>query len=115
VLDLLGTLEAAELPNGNRVVAAHGPLDERVAGELRDVLFPLATGETLLVLDLVDAHGLDGRALAIIASAAQVLRNDGGRMIVVTRSPLVRALVDEAGIGDLVEIRPSLTEAISID
>ena len=115
MLDLLGTFEAAELPNGDRVVAAHGPLDERVGGELRDVLLPLATGDGRLVLDLTDAHGLDARALAIVACAAQMLTRDGGQFSLVTRSPLVRQLVADAGLGDLVALRPSLAEAIRAD
>jgi anti-anti-sigma factor len=115
VLDLFGTLEAAELPNGDRVVAAHGPLDERIGGELRDVLLPLATGDGRLVLDLRDAHGVDAHALANIACAAQMLRHDGGRFVVVTQSPLVRKLVADAGLGDLVDLQPSLAEAIRVD
>jgi anti-anti-sigma factor len=115
MLDLLGTFEAAELPNGDRVVAAHGPLDERVGGELRDVLLPLATGNGRLVFDLTDAHGVDARALAIVAAAAQMLKLSGGRFALVTRSPIVRQLVEEAGLGDLVELSPSLAEAIRAD
>jgi len=41
MLEFLGTVEAGELPGGEVVVSAHGPLDERVATSLRDTLIPL--------------------------------------------------------------------------
>lgn len=115
MLDFLGTLEAAELPNGDHLVAAHGPLDERVAGELRDVLFPLAAGDGRLVLDLADAHGVDARTLAIVACAGQMLRERGGALAVVTRSPYFRKRLDEAGVTDLVHLYASLAEAERLD
>jgi anti-anti-sigma factor len=115
VLDMLARLEAAELPNGDFLVAAHGPLDERVAGELRDVLLPLTAGHGNLVLDLADAHGLDARTLAIMTCAAQLLKERDAHLAVVTRSPFIRQLVHDAGIGDLVRLHRSLGEAIRAD
>lgn len=115
MLELLGTIEAAELPNGDYVVAAHGPLDERAAGELRDVLLPLTAGPGRVVVDLADAHGIDARALAIVACAAQILLHRGARLEVVSRSPALRALLDESGIAALVELRRSLAEAVHGD
>ncbi|HVU79172.1 MAG TPA: STAS domain-containing protein [Gaiellaceae bacterium] len=115
MLEMLGTLEAAELPNGDFVVAAHGPLDERIAGELRDTLLPLTAGGGNVVLDLADAHGLDARTLAIITCAAQLLRERDAELAIVTHSPFVRQLVSDAGIGALVVLHRSLAEAIRRD
>jgi anti-anti-sigma factor len=115
VLDLLGTLEAARLPNGDHLVAARGALDERIAGELRDVLLPLAAGKTGLILDMGDVHEVDAHTLAIVACAAQVLKQRGATLPVVTRSPFFRRLVEDAGIADLFELHSCLAEAIRAD
>jgi len=113
VLELEGAVEAAELPGGELVVAARGPLDERIAGELRATLIPLsgADGSTL-VLDLGGAHGLDGAALLVICDAARLVHKRGARLGIVTRSPNVLRLLSDSGIDPLVDISPSLTEAM---
>ena len=44
-LELIGHLDAAEIAPEVFVVSAHGPLDGRIAGSLRDVLMPLAAAD----------------------------------------------------------------------
>jgi anti-anti-sigma factor len=116
VLDLDGWIDAAELPGGQLVVTAHGPLDERVAGALRDALVPIAGADgTFVVLDLQDAHGLDDAALAVIGRAAELVRRRGERLAIVTHSPFVSGLVAACGLADIVTLFPSLREAIAGD
>jgi anti-sigma B factor antagonist len=116
MLDLMGTVEAAELPGGQLVVSARGPLDARIATTLRDVLIPLAAADgTALVLDLGDAHGVDEVALGIIARTAHFVARRGERLTIVTRSPYVLSLVGDCGLGDIVTIHRSLKEAIRAD
>ena len=116
MLDFLGTVEAGELPGGQYVVSAHGPLDERIAAEFRDTLMPLTVAEGApLFLDLANAHGLDAAAMLVIADAAHLVRGRGEQLGIVTRSPLVLRLITESGLDDIVAIAPSLTEAIGRD
>jgi anti-anti-sigma factor len=112
VLDLIGSIETAELGGGKHIVAAHGPLDSRVAGVLNDALLPLAAGGPLVVLDLEDAHGLDDTVMAIVSSAAYLVRRRGASLSVVTRSPIVLELIEHWGLTPLVLVRSSLREAI---
>lgn len=112
VLELVGTIEAAELPDGAIVVSAHGPLDGRVAGTLRDTLVPLAAAEDVLVLDLGDAHGMDDAALGVVSRAAHLIRRRGDTLSIVTRSPFIHRLIVESGLGDIVVVVPSLKDAI---
>ena len=112
-MDFLGTVEAGELPGGQLVVSARGPLDERIAVVFRDTLIPLtAVDGAPLVLDLGEAHGFDAVALHVIADAAHILGRRGERLGIVTRSPLVRRLISESGLDEIVNIAPSLTEAV---
>jgi anti-anti-sigma factor len=114
VLELLGTVEAGELPGGEVVVFAHGPIDERVATSLRDTLLPLtAQGDAPVFLDLEGAHGLDRAAMIVIGEAARIVHRGGHQLGIVTRSPIVLRLISDSGLQDVVSVTPTLAEAIA--
>lgn len=114
MLDLVGTVDAAELPDGRYLVSAHGPLDERIAGTLRDTLLPLAAADGApLVLDLADAHGLDRVTLDVVGRAAHATAMRGSRLSLVTRSPIVLELVRESGLEEIVSIFPTLKDVVA--
>jgi anti-anti-sigma factor len=114
VLDLVGTIEAAELPDGTYLVSAHGPLDERIAGTLRDTLLPLAAADgVLLVLDLSNAHGLDQVTVDVVARAARAAASHDTRLALVTRSPFVLDLVRHSGLDRILVVFPTLKEAVA--
>lgn len=115
MLDLDGTIEAAELPGGCFVVSAHGPLDARIAAKLRDTLVPLAYAERQLVLDLDDAHGLDDVALGVVGHAAHLVRRRGERMGIVTRRPAMLEIVRDCGLLDVVTVYRTLRDALAVD
>ena len=92
--------------------AAHGPFDSRIAGVLNGALLPLTAGGPLVALDLEDAHGFDDIVMAIVSSAAYLVRRGGATLAIVTRSPIVLELVEYWGLTPLVHIRSSLREAI---
>src|SRR4051812_33480578 len=101
MLEFLGTVEAGELPGGELVVFAHGPIDERIATNLRDTLMPLTTaGAGRLFLDLDGAHGLDAAAMHVIADAARVVQGQGSQLGIVTRSPIVLRLISDSGLDE---------------
>lgn len=103
----------ARLPDGPIVVTAHGPLDERIAGTLRDALLPLTLAEDgRVVLDLDDAHGLDDAVLAVVARAADLIRSRGPQLAVVNRSASVDALFRSARLDDAVAMHRSLRDAL---
>jgi anti-anti-sigma factor len=114
MLDFLGTVDAGELPGGEIVVSARGPIDERVATSFRNALVPLTgAGAAPLFLDLGGAHGLDAAAMTVIVDAAHLLRDHGSRLGIVTRSPIVLSLIRECGIETVVDVAPTLAEAIA--
>jgi anti-anti-sigma factor len=116
VLDSLGSVEAGQLPDGRLIVSAHGLLDERIAGEFRDTLLPVASADGgAVVLDLGDAHGLDDVTVQVIARAAELVNHRGRQLALVTRNPSVLALIDAFGVNGLVRVFPSLGEAIRDD
>lgn len=113
MLDLQATFEAGELAGGERVLSALGPLDERVAGDLRATLIPLTDARGApLFLDLTGAHGLDASAMLVIADAARLVERRGARLGIVTRSPAVLGLITESGLDGVVDVSATLGEAI---
>jgi anti-anti-sigma factor len=116
VLDVLGTIEAAELADGRYLVTAHGALDSRVAHVLHDTVVPLAAADGIpLIVDLRDAHGIDDEILAVIGHAAHVANRRGERVSIVTPSKLIFRLIDETGLGDIVTVFSSLQAALDHD
>ena len=108
-----GTLEQTALSPDVLVVAAHGPLDARIAGPLRDALVPAAAEDgTVVVLDLADVQAVDEDAFAAVAHAAHVASKRGTPLAIVTTSRAVVDLVAETGLDDIVTIHPSLGDAI---
>ena len=102
-----------ELGSALVVVSAHGPVDSRCAGGLRDLLVPAAAADgAAVLLDLEDAHGLDTEALGAVGVAAHLAARRGVPLKVVTRSPRTRELFDRCGLDAIIEVVPSLREAI---
>ena len=109
----MGTIEAAELPDGRYLVSAHGSLDARLAHLLHDTVVPLVAADGIpLIIDLDDAHGLDDEILAVIGHAAHLANRHGERLGIVTRSRAVTALVDDSGLGDVITVFPTLRAAL---
>ena len=115
MLDLLGTIEAAELPDGRYLVSAHGSLDGRLAHLLHDTVVPFVGAGAPLIIDLDDAHGLDDEILAVISHAAHLANRNGERVSIVTRSRAVTTLVDGSGLGEIVTVFPTLRGALDRD
>ena len=116
MLDFLGTIEAAELPDGRYLVSAHGALDGRLAHLLHDTVVPLVGADGIpLIVDLDDAHGLDDEILAVISHAAHLANRHGERLTIVTRSRAVTTLVEGSGLGDIVTLFPTLRAALDHD
>jgi anti-anti-sigma factor len=113
VLDLLGTIEAAELPDGRHLVSAHGSLDGRIARLLHETVVPLAAADGIpLILDLGDAHGVDDETLGVISDAAHVANRRGEQLSIITRSRIVYALIEDSGLDDIVTVFPTLHSAL---
>jgi anti-anti-sigma factor len=112
-LDSVGTVTAWEPEPGVSVVSAHGSIDERVAAELRDVLVPLAAADGALVVDLDDAHGLDDAVVSVLARAAHLAARRGVPLRIITHSSTTIDLIEESGLGDVVTVLDTYTEATS--
>jgi anti-anti-sigma factor len=112
-LEIFGSVEAWEADPGTYVVSAHGPLDERMASELRDVLVPLAAADGDLTLDLGDAHGIDEAIVEILGRAAHLAARRGERLRIVTQSASTIGLIRETGLDEVVEMVPPLGREVA--
>jgi anti-anti-sigma factor len=112
-LDFIAHLDTTELAPGAFVVSVHGSLDARMASELRDVLIPLAAAdESVILLDLLDAHGVDDDSLAVVARAAHLAARRGQNLAIVTRSRSLIDRVRRCGLGDVVTLRSTVEEVL---
>ena len=67
----------------------------------------VAAGERHLVIDLEACTGMDSTFMGMLAGLGMLLRKkDGGRLCVLGTSVKTRALLEELGLGHLMEIEP---------
>jgi stage II sporulation protein AA (anti-sigma F factor antagonist) len=82
------------LEGPRHVVVAEGDLDVGAASQLAAALdHPIESGKTHVVLDLSDVDFVDSMAIHILVGAARELRQRFGRLVLVSRAPAVRRLI----------------------
>jgi anti-anti-sigma factor len=112
-LEFIGQLDATEVAPDVVLVSARGPIDGRVAAELRDLLVPVAAADgTAILLDLSEAHGLDDETLSVVGRAAHLAACRGERLAVITHSRSLVAELKECGLDELISIKKSLEDVI---
>jgi anti-anti-sigma factor len=112
-LDFIAHLDTTEPTPGAFVVSVHGSLDAHVGSELRDLLIPLAAADgCVILLDLLDAHGMDDESLAVVARAAHLAALRGQNLAIVTRSRSLIERVKACGLGDVVTLHPTAEEVL---
>jgi anti-anti-sigma factor len=88
---------------------------EADASAVKDVLYPLSAQDgAAVVVDLQGTATLDPSLLGILMGAAHLLRGAGGELIVVTRSPRVRRLLDDSGLAQVARAERSLNHALAV-
>ena len=74
---------------------------------------PIAAADGAAALfDLEDAHGLDTETLGVVGVAAHLAARRGVPLKIATRSAHTRELFNSCGLDAIVEVVPSLREAI---
>lgn len=93
---------------GTVSVAVTGPMEHSTAGELRSLLFDLIDdGEDVtVVIDLTGVSSIDPAGLSVLAEAAELLRENGGRLVITRPRPSTRKLLDLTGLDDVIAVTP---------
>jgi anti-anti-sigma factor len=83
------------LEGPRHVVVAEGDLDMGAASRLAAALdHPIERGKTHVVLDLTGVRFIDSMAIHVLVGAARELRQRFGRLVLVSRDPGVRRLIE---------------------
>jgi anti-anti-sigma factor len=83
------------LDGPRHVVVAEGDLDMGTATRLAAALdHPIERGKTHVVLDLTAVRFVDSMAIHVLVGAARELRQRFGRLVIVSRDPGVRRLIE---------------------
>jgi anti-sigma B factor antagonist len=87
--------QQCSLSGGRHVVVAEGAIDMRTAPLLAAALDePIELGKTHVVLDMSGVTLLDSMAVHVLLGAARELRQRFGRLVLVTRNPNVRRIIE---------------------
>src|SRR3954471_4699166 len=83
------------LEGERHVVVAEGAIDMRTAPLLASALDePIELGKTHVVLDMSGVRFIDSMAVHVLMGAARELRQRFGRLVLVSREPNVRRIVE---------------------
>ena len=98
---------------GVTVIGVSGRLDSVTSDALdQEVRTQLAAGRTRLVFDLGALAYVSSAGLRVFLMAARALRGKGS-LALAAPQPMVRQVLDIAGVGGLVRIYESTTEAVA--
>jgi anti-sigma B factor antagonist len=85
-------------------------IDAYGAGELKARLLQLAEGKGAIVLDLGAVRFMDSSGLAALIAAHK--RTGTGRLTLAALQPQVRSVLDLTGLSKVLDISPSVDEAV---
>jgi anti-sigma B factor antagonist len=96
-----------------RVIELHGEIDLATAPNLKAALDAgTDAGARYVLVDFADVAFLDSMGIGVLLSAQRKLRARDGTLIVVCDDPMVRRVFEVAGLTDVLNIRPSRSEAL---
>jgi anti-sigma B factor antagonist len=99
---------ARELP----VIVLSGEIDLAVAPSLKERLDLLyASGESTVVVDLLDATFLDSMALGVLVGALEQCRKSGGDLHLVVTEPRILKVLEITGLVNTFPIHSAIHEA----
>jgi anti-sigma B factor antagonist len=102
------------LDGTGHLVAAEGELDLYTAPALRARLDRLiADGARDLILDLTGATFVDSSALAVLVGSVRRLRSSGGRLLVVTRAPMLRRTLGVTRLDQIMDVFDARERALA--
>ena len=108
------SISVSALPAGDgalSVVSLVGEAD-LTCSELREALTAeVARKPRLIAVDLSSLTFIDSGALQMIVAAYQVLRRDGGTVVLVSPPPAVARVLELTGISEMLPVCSSLEEA----
>src|SRR3954451_24453891 len=99
---LISRIDVAQLGPTRYVLTVGQDAD---AFAVKDALYPLSAHEgASVVVDLQDVATLDASLLGILMGGALLTGGAGGELVVVTRSPRVRWLLDDSGLARVARV-----------
>jgi anti-sigma B factor antagonist len=99
---------SSELP----VVSFSGEVDLAVAPDLQERLDELiASGQTTIVVDLLEATFLDSIALGVLVGALEQCQTAGGELYLVVTEPRVLKVLETTGLIETFPIHSSMPES----
>ena len=105
--------QQCSLSGERHVVVAEGTIDMRTAPLLAQALDePIELGKTHVVLDLSGVTLLDSMAIHVVMGAARELRQRFGRLVLVSRDPNVRRIIELTRLEEVAPLYDSREAAL---
>ncbi|HLM35808.1 MAG TPA: STAS domain-containing protein [Gaiellaceae bacterium] len=109
---VISRIDVAQLGATRYVLTVGADAD---ACAVKDALYPLSAHEgASVVVDVQALPVVDPSLLGILTGAAHLVRAAGGELVIVTRSPRVRWLLDDSGLTQVARVERTLNHALAI-
>jgi anti-anti-sigma factor len=104
--------EIAELENGIKQATLVGRLDLKGTNEIDDSFtFQISSAKAPVIVDMSGVEFLASIGIRMLLSSARALSRRGGKMVLLSPTPMVEEVLVTAGIDELIEIYNNLDSA----
>jgi anti-anti-sigma factor len=108
-------VDVINVENGILKLVLTGSMNEQGAWEVESQFNEiLKTRTNKVIIDLKDVHFLASRGMRTLVMSARLLREKGGKLVLVNPQALVEEVMKTAGIDTIVPIAPDLSAAIAL-
>jgi anti-anti-sigma factor len=108
-------VDVINVENGILKLVLTGRMNEQGAWEVESQFNEiLKTRTNKVIIDLKDVHFLASRGMRTLVMSARLLREKGGKLVLVNPQALVEEVMKTAGIDTIVPIAPDLSAAIAL-
>ena len=107
-------VDVTNVEKGISKLVLTGSMNEQGAREVESQFNEILKTTNKVIVDLKDVHFLASRGMRTLVMSARLLREKGGKLVLVNPQALVEEVMKTAGIDTIVPIAPDLSAAIAL-
>jgi anti-anti-sigma factor len=107
-------VDVINVENGISKLVLTGSMNEQGAWEVESQFNEISKTTNKVIVDLKDVHFLASRGMRTLVMSDRLLREKGGKLVLVNPQALVEEVMKTAGIDTIVPIAPDLSAAIAL-
>jgi anti-anti-sigma factor len=107
-------VDVINVENGISKLVLTGSMNEQGACDVESQMNEILKTTNKVIFDLKDVHFLASRGMRALVMSDRLLREKGGKLVLVNPQALIEEVMKTAGIDTIVPIAPDLSAAIAL-